>query len=94
MVDVVANMDTRLIQAGILDAQPKYSMFGKSGTSRVADTSNGGYFERQYVSSFVAGAPVDAPRIIVIVVVDDPGPHLIEGIGAAEEMTLNEAWLY
>jgi cell division protein FtsI (penicillin-binding protein 3) len=77
MGDVVANMDTRLIQAGILDAKPRYAMFGKSGTSRVADTAHGGYFERQYVSSFVAGAPADAPRIIVVAVVDDPGPHLV-----------------
>ena len=52
-----------------------YTLFGKSGTAKVA-RPDGGYFERQYVSSFVAGAPVEFPRIVVLVVVDDPGPEL------------------
>ncbi|USN99606.1 MAG: penicillin-binding protein 2 [Phycisphaeraceae bacterium] len=34
----------------------------------------GGYYANQYNSSFIAGAPVDDPQIVVIVVIDDPGP--------------------
>ncbi len=34
----------------------------------------GGYYANQYNSSFIAGAPADDPRLVVIVVIDDPGP--------------------
>ncbi len=33
-----------------------------------------GYFHNQYNSSFIAGAPFESPQIVVIVVIDDPGP--------------------
>lgn len=37
----------------------------------------GGYFHEQYCSSFIGGAPVHDPRIVVIAVIDDPGPARI-----------------
>ncbi|MFG0258124.1 MAG: peptidoglycan D,D-transpeptidase FtsI family protein [Phycisphaerales bacterium JB043] len=76
MRGVVDNMDRRLRQAGILDSAPRYSMFGKSGTSKIALTQGAGYFQ-QYASSFVAAAPRVLPRLVVIVVIDDPGPERI-----------------
>jgi cell division protein FtsI/penicillin-binding protein 2 len=36
-----------------------------------------GYFEKQYISSFVAAAPARDPRVAVIVVIDDPGPERV-----------------
>lgn len=42
-----------------------YTIFGKTGTAEVPDLENGGYLENQYVSSFIAGAPVDRPQIVV-----------------------------
>jgi cell division protein FtsI/penicillin-binding protein 2 len=36
-----------------------------------------GYLDNQYNSSFIAGAPVDHPRIVVLVVIDDPGPERV-----------------
>ena len=51
-------------------------MFGKSGTAKIARPDGKGYFE-QYNSSFVAGAPVEEPRLVILVVIDDPGPELI-----------------
>lgn len=42
-----------------------YSIFGKTGTAQVPDLENGGYHDDQYVASFIAGAPVDDPRIVV-----------------------------
>jgi cell division protein FtsI (penicillin-binding protein 3) len=77
MQGVVQNMDERLQQAGLLKNPPRYSMFGKSGTSKIALTKGAGYFE-QYTSSFVAAAPMVLPRLVVIVVVDDPGPQRIK----------------
>lgn len=42
-----------------------YALFGKTGTAQLPDFKNGGYFQDQYVSSFVAGAPLDKPRLVI-----------------------------
>lgn len=42
-----------------------YTVFGKTGTAQVPDLVRGGYLDKQYVSSFVGGAPIDAPQIVV-----------------------------
>ncbi len=65
----------------------RYSMFGKSGTAEIPlgappegmrrPRGVRGYFEDQYNSSFVAAGPVDVPQIVVMVVIDDPGPGRI-----------------
>jgi cell division protein FtsI/penicillin-binding protein 2 len=53
-----------------------YSMFGKSGTAQLPKAQGGGYHEDRYVSSFIAGAPATAPRIVVLCVIDDPDRSL------------------
>ncbi|HED53313.1 MAG TPA: penicillin-binding protein 2 [Phycisphaerales bacterium] len=65
----------------------RYRMFGKSGTADAPigpppegyryPKGGGGYFEEQYNSSFIAGAPVESPRLTIVVVIDDPGPETI-----------------
>ena len=66
--------------------QPRYTMFGKSGTAYIPcippdgmrrPNGAGGYFAKQYTSSFIAAAPADDPEIVVLVVIDDPGPDRI-----------------
>lgn len=42
-----------------------FELFGKTGTAQVPDLKNGGYLENQYVASFVAGAPVERPRLVI-----------------------------
>lgn len=51
-----------------------YRMFGKSGTAQLPKPKGQGkgYFEDRYVSSFIAGAPFENPRIVCLVVIDDP----------------------
>jgi cell division protein FtsI/penicillin-binding protein 2 len=49
-----------------------YQLFGKSGTAQLPIRDGGGYHEDRYVSSFVAGAPYERPRIVVLCVIDDP----------------------
>ncbi len=42
-----------------------YDLFGKTGTAQLPNLKQGGYYQDQYVSSFIAGAPVDSPRLVV-----------------------------
>lgn len=50
----------------------RYTLFGKSGTAELPRKEGGGYHDDRYVSSFIAGAPFDEPRIVVLCVIDDP----------------------
>jgi len=63
----------------------KWQVFGKTGTANIA--SSGGYNERDYVSSFICGAPAEDPAIVVLVSIRKPnrslGKHYIGGIVAA-----------
>ena len=85
---VVQRMDETRRRFGADRSEETYSMFGKSGTANMPavpeDSSTErrprgarGYFENQYSSSFIAGAPVSDPRIVVLVVIDDPKPELV-----------------
>jgi cell division protein FtsI/penicillin-binding protein 2 len=66
---------------------PKYDWFGKSGTAEIPvgkapkgykrPAGSDGYYRGQYNSSFIAGAPLASPRLVVVAVIDDPGPSLI-----------------
>lgn len=47
-----------------------YRVGGKSGTSRMA--GKGGYAQKRYISLFAGMAPISDPRIVVVVVVNDP----------------------
>lgn len=64
----------------------RYTMFGKSGTAQIPLSSPPGgkmkpkkqaYYEDQYNSSFIAAGPTEEPRLVVLVVIDDPGPKAI-----------------
>lgn len=50
----------------------KYQLFGKSGTAQLPKRNGKGYWQDRYVSSFIAGAPYEQPRIVVLCVIDDP----------------------
>jgi cell division protein FtsI (penicillin-binding protein 3) len=68
-------------------AGPKYEWFGKSGTAEIplGKAPKGkrrpqgakGYYPDQYNSSFIAGAPLNDPRVVIVVVIDDPGPERV-----------------
>jgi cell division protein FtsI/penicillin-binding protein 2 len=49
-----------------------YTLFGKSGTAQLPKADGSGYFEDRYTASFIAGAPLDNPTVVVICVIDDP----------------------
>jgi cell division protein FtsI (penicillin-binding protein 3) len=50
----------------------EYEVFGKTGTAQKFDPSTGKYSSSRHVSSFIGGAPAKNPRVIVLVVVDEP----------------------
>lgn len=64
-----------------------YEIFGKSGTAQVPiptppagkawPAGVRGYLERQYISSFIAAGPTEDPRVVVLVMIEDPGPDLV-----------------
>jgi len=54
----------------------QYRLFGKSGTAQLPRVEGGGYHEDRYISSFIAGAPFDQPRVVVLCVIDDPDRSL------------------
>ena len=50
----------------------KFQIFGKSGTAQLPMPNGKGYHQDRYIASFIAGAPYDDPRIVVLCVIDDP----------------------
>jgi cell division protein FtsI (penicillin-binding protein 3) len=50
----------------------KYQIWGKTGTAQVPLKGGGGYKEGAFTASFVCGAPLDEPRIIVMCTVHEP----------------------
>ncbi len=51
-----------------------YQVFGKTGTAQVPAPDRRGYLPRTYTGSFICGAPLANPQIVVIVVVHQPDP--------------------
>jgi cell division protein FtsI/penicillin-binding protein 2 len=49
-----------------------YRVFGKTGTAQKLDRETGTYSATKYVGSFLCGAPASDPRLLVLVVVDEP----------------------
>ncbi|RMG35035.1 MAG: penicillin-binding protein 2 [Planctomycetota bacterium] len=68
----------------------EFRIAGKSGTAQKVDPDGGGYSSRKHVSSFVCLGPVEAPRAVVLVLVDEPSVGdvhyggLVAGPAAAE----------
>lgn len=59
-----------------------YQVAGKTGTAAKPDPS-GGYSTSRYVASFVGVVPASAPRLVVLVTVDEPHGAIWGGIVAA-----------
>jgi cell division protein FtsI (penicillin-binding protein 3)/stage V sporulation protein D (sporulation-specific penicillin-binding protein) len=62
-------------------AIPGYSVAGKTGTAQVPGPH--GYTAGQYVASFVGMVPVKKPRLVVLVVVNEPARGIFGGTVAA-----------
>jgi cell division protein FtsI/penicillin-binding protein 2 len=62
-------------------AIPGYTVAGKTGTAQ--KPGPGGYTTGKYVASFVGMVPVKHPRLVVLVVVDEPSSAIFGGVVAA-----------
>lgn len=85
MRGVTHNVESRWIKPP--DSGWRYELFGKSGTAEIPlgaapegkrrPRGASGYYDDQYNSSFIAAGPVHRPRLVCLVVIDDPGPARI-----------------
>src|SRR6185312_14084147 len=67
---------------GTAAAIPGYTVAGKTGTAQKPD-GKGGYSDTNFVASFVGMVPATKPRLVVLVVVDEPRGSIFGGVVAA-----------
>ena len=60
-----------------------FEVAGKTGTAQKADLAHGGYAARKRVGSFIGFVPADDPRLVVLVLVDEPEVNVYGGVVAA-----------
>lgn len=86
MCGVVENMEKGMVarREPVPEGGWRYRMFGKSGTAEIplsgpkgmrSPYPGVGYFPDQFNSSFIAAGPAEAPRLVLLVIIDDPGPR-------------------
>jgi cell division protein FtsI (penicillin-binding protein 3) len=62
---------------------PGYEVAGKTGTAQKADSLLGGYSEDRYMSGFMGFSPADAPKLVLLVIIDEPQGSSYGGVVAA-----------
>jgi cell division protein FtsI (penicillin-binding protein 3) len=67
---------------GTMASLEGFDVAGKTGTAQKADLIHGGYSKKR-VASFVGFVPADEPRLVVMVVVDEPEASVYGGVVAA-----------
>lgn len=56
-----------------------FEVAGKTGTAQKPDLKNGGYMKGAYLASFVGFAPARAPRLSILVTIDEPRGEIYYG---------------
>jgi len=60
-----------------------FSVAGKTGTSQKVDPKTKRYSRQKYVATFVGFVPADQPKLVILVVIDEPKGIYYGGIVAA-----------
>jgi cell division protein FtsI (penicillin-binding protein 3) len=68
---------------GTLAAVPGFRVAGKTGTAQKVDPVTGGYSVDKRVSSFVGFVPAEEPRLVILVIMDEPEEKTYGGLVAA-----------
>ena len=68
---------------GTLAAVPGFRVAGKTGTAQKVDPVTGGYSVDKRISSFVGFVPAEDPRLVVLVIMDEPSGKTYGGLVAA-----------
>jgi len=68
---------------GTLANVPGFRVGGKTGTAQKVDPVTGGYSVDKRVSSFIGFVPAEAPRLVILVVMDEPDGQVYGGLVAA-----------
>ncbi|HHL40264.1 MAG TPA: penicillin-binding protein [Deltaproteobacteria bacterium] len=74
---------TRPGGTGTLAAIEGFEVAGKTGTAQKPDLERGGYRDDAYVASFIGFVPARAPRLAVVVAIDEPQETIFGGSVAA-----------
>jgi cell division protein FtsI (penicillin-binding protein 3) len=62
---------------------PGFRVAGKTGTAQKVDPVTGGYSADKRIASFVGFVPADNPRLVVVVMIDEPRGQVYGGLVAA-----------
>jgi cell division protein FtsI (penicillin-binding protein 3) len=68
---------------GARAALAQHQAAGKTGTAQRSNNQSGGYEKDRYTASFVGFAPLVDPRILIVVVIDEPKKGFYGGVVAA-----------
>jgi membrane peptidoglycan carboxypeptidase len=68
---------------GRLAQAPGYRVGGKTGTAQMVDKETGRYSHEEYVASFLGLAPINDPKVVVLVVLEAPKGEYYGGQVAA-----------
>ncbi len=60
-----------------------FRVAGKTGTAQKVEVGTGRYSARGRIASFVGFVPADAPRLVILVLLDEPGTSSYGGVVAA-----------
>jgi cell division protein FtsI (penicillin-binding protein 3) len=74
---------TREGGTGTLATVPGYTVAGKTGTAQKVDPVTGTYSMDKTVASFVGFVPADDPKLVILVVLDEPAGKTYGGLVAA-----------
>ena len=75
VAEIMASILTGVVReggTGTRAALSYYEAAGKTGTAQKVDSLVGGYYEDRFISSFVGYVPSNQPRLVILVVIDEP----------------------
>ncbi|HEY3151882.1 MAG TPA: penicillin-binding transpeptidase domain-containing protein [Candidatus Binatia bacterium] len=68
---------------GVMANVDGFEVAGKTGTAQKADPVHGGYAAKKRVASFVGFVPANDPRLVALVLIDEPEVNVYGGVVAA-----------